>query len=205
MSGVARRTSLTDVEFDAVVAALEAPRIRLSEALPTLPTSPGLYAVHGDAGVWSQLGLGEPPDDRPLYVGKSESSLHSRDVTTHFGDGRTGSSTVRRSFAALLHDELGLRGVPRNREQPERCANYGLVEAHDCALTKWMRSNLELSVWQKDQPVVLEDLETDVLQVLLPPVNVAKVATPWKRRVKSAREVMAAEARSWARERGFEC
>jgi len=76
------------------------------------------------------------PTNRPLYVGKAENSLVARDVKTHFGDGRTGQSTVRRSFAALLHDELGLRGVPRNTAKPGYYANYGLSAPHDAVLTR---------------------------------------------------------------------
>jgi hypothetical protein len=105
-----RLTGLSDPEFESVLDSLAGPRIGLSAALPTLPTAPGLYAVYAGADVWIALGLGEQPDGRPLYVGKSESSLQGRDVDTHFGDGQTGWSTVRRSFAALLHAELGLGG-----------------------------------------------------------------------------------------------
>lgn len=205
MTRRALRSGVMDAELDAVLAALAGPGVGLAEAMPQLPTGPGLYAVHGHAEVWQALSLGLPPDGRPLYVGKSESSLHAREVATHFGDGRTGSSTVRRSFAALLHDSLGLRGVPRNRDRPERCAKYGLVEEHDAALTRWMRERLQLSAWPKDRTVSLEDLETDALQELLPPVNLAKVVTTWKPLVKDARRRMAAEARMWARERGFDC
>ena len=133
-----------------VVRVLMTHRVLLADELPRLPRAPGLYAVHGSAATWTALNLGEPPDDRPLYVGKSESSLHSRDVMTHFGNGRTGSSTVRRSFAALLRQRLDLRGVPRNRAAPERCANYGLTPEHDTLLTQWMRSHLQLAVWPKE-------------------------------------------------------
>jgi hypothetical protein len=83
-----------------------------------VPDRPGLYAIHGDGYTWTELGLGKPPDDRPLYVGKAEDSLVTRDVRTHFGDGRTGQSTVCRSLAALLHDEFGLQGIPRNTAKP---------------------------------------------------------------------------------------
>lgn len=95
----------------------------------------GLYAIFGDPGVWRHLGLGEPPDDRPLYVGKAEDSLASRDLKTHLVSGRTGSSTVRRSFAALLREELDLHAQPRNPSRPERFANYGLRRDGDERLT----------------------------------------------------------------------
>ena len=85
----------------------------LRRAADSVPDRPGLYAIYGDAQTWSELGLGEPPDMHPLYVGKAEASLVTRDLRTHFSDGPTGQSTVRRSFAALLREELSLeaRGV----------------------------------------------------------------------------------------------
>ena len=70
--------------------------------------------------------LNGPPDDRPLHVGKAEDSLLTREIKTHFGDGRTGSSTVRRSFAALLAHTLDLQGLPRNSAKPGYFSNYGL-------------------------------------------------------------------------------
>lgn len=193
-----------DLASDVANALLRA-RVSLDHALPSLPETPGLYAIHGSTAVWAELELETPPDSRPLYVGKSESNLYTRDVVTHFGNGRTGSSTVRRSFAALLHDSLDLRGVPRNPDRPERCANFGLTDEHDRRLTQWMRSRLELAIWERDEPTSLDDLETRVLNRLLPPVNISKVRTPWSQQVRKARRVMAAEARAWARARGFEC
>lgn len=94
----------------------------------TLPDAPGLYAIHGDPKVWEELGLGEPPDFRPLYVGKAEDSLVRRDLRTHFKSGKTGSSTLRRSLAGLLAERLDLHARPRNLETPARFANYGLEE-----------------------------------------------------------------------------
>jgi hypothetical protein len=119
----------------------------IAVAVADIPRRPGLYAIHAPAAVWEELGLGKRPDERPLYVGKAESSLVSRDVDTHFGDGRTGSSTVRRSFAALLRAPLELEGRPRNPSKPERPANYGLSPDHDEKLTGWMRENLTIAVW----------------------------------------------------------
>ncbi|MGH2864053.1 MAG: GIY-YIG nuclease family protein, partial [Solirubrobacteraceae bacterium] len=81
----------------------------------SVPSTPGLYAIHGNSAAWAELGLGVAPDSRPLYVGKAEDSLITRDVKTHFGDGRTGSSTVRRSIAALLASTLDLRAIWERR------------------------------------------------------------------------------------------
>jgi hypothetical protein len=116
--------------------------------------------------------VGRPPDGRPLYVGKAEDSLIARDLRTHFGSGHTGSSTLRRSFAALLAQHLDLHAHPLNTRKPERPANYGLSAAEDERLTLWMQSNLR-------------------------PLNLAGVRTPWRGLVKSARSAMADQAQAW--------
>ena len=171
-----------------------------SDAADRVPDQPGLYALHAGATTWCELGLGEPQDDRPLYIGKAEGSLVSRDLRTHFGDGRTGQSTLRRSFAALLHDTLGFRGIPRNTAKPDHFARYGLSPAHDAALTRWMGERLQLAVWPKpDAPAHgLGEVEVGLLAALQPPLNLQNVFTPWTAQVKAARAVMADEARAWA-------
>jgi hypothetical protein len=57
--------------------ALERPS-PLACAEDRVPGRPGLYAIYGDATTWEELGLGQPSDDRALYVGKAEDSLASR-------------------------------------------------------------------------------------------------------------------------------
>jgi hypothetical protein len=178
--------------------ALTGPRHSLAEASHHVPSEPGLYAIYGSAEVWAELGLDSPPDDRPLYIGKSESSLADRDHVTHFGNGKTGSSTVRRTFAALLHDSLGLRGIPRNPANPERFANYGLSPNHDVALTTWMRARLAIVVWPSPAGIHLASVERALLAHWLPPLNIKDVSTGWTPRVKAARAVLAAEARNSA-------
>jgi hypothetical protein len=174
--------------------------------MESAPARPGLYAVHGSAEVWRELGLGAPPDERPLYVGKSESSLAGRDIGTHFslGSGRrgtsvTGGSTLRRSLAALLHDSRGFRGIPRNPAKPGHYSNYGLTCEQDRELSSWMGERLLLSCWPKppDCREPLHVVERAVVGGLRPPLNLAGVVTPWTPMLKTARRVMAAEARSW--------
>jgi hypothetical protein len=195
--------SLGDVEAYArnALDALAQDRAKsIREAAGAIPPRPGLYAIHGAAESWLELGLGEPPDDRPLYVGKAERSLVARDLTTHFGNGRTGSSTVRRTFAALLRGILGLDAQPRNPARPERFANYGLSAEDDRELTAWMQKHLALAVWPKpeDCSAPLAAIEADVLVAFRPPLNLAGVATPWTARVKAARAVLAKQAQTWA-------
>jgi hypothetical protein len=162
--------------------------------------------VYASATAWRELGLGKPPDERPLYVGKSESSLAGRDIGTHFGfstEGRatsvTGGSTLRRSIAALLHDKYSFRGVPRNPAKPGHFSNYGLTAKQDGELSAWMRDRLFLACWAKpdgcNEP--LSVIEHGIFTRFRPPLNLANVATPWKPVVNAARRAMAAEARNW--------
>ncbi len=186
--------------IDAALRSLDHPRWTIEAAVREVASVPGLYAVHGEAKVWRELGLGDPPDDRPLYVGKAERSLASRDVRTHFATGKTGSSTLRRTLAALLADNLTLRGQPRNPSNPEGFANFGLEPEGDARLTDWMHRNLLLAVWPSSDDVVLDQVETAVLTRLVPPLNLDKVRSPWQTPIEAGRRRLAAEAREWASE-----
>ena len=185
--------------METVLQALRAPRLSLRDAMQALPASPGLYAIYGDESAWSQLHLA-PAADMPLYVGKAEDSLVARDLRTHFGDGRTGSSTVRRSFAALLRDELSLRAIPRNPAMPQHFDRYGLSPSDDAKLTSWMRERLQIAVWVSDGEERLVKVETAVLRRWNPPINIAKVAHEWRGNLQAQRKVMADEARGWRAE-----
>lgn len=177
------------------IAALTEPGLDYVEAERSVPRSPGLYAFRGTDRAWSDLGLERASDNQPLYVGKAERSLNGRDVGTHFASGRTGSSTVRRSIAALLALELGLVAVPRNLEAPGSSANFALDLASDALLTEWMRSRLSIATWVRTAPD-LEDIESSVIRRWRPPLNLAKVGEP-RERLRAARAAMAAQARAW--------
>lgn len=172
----------------------------LREQTAAVPSRPGLYSVYGDE-VWEELGLGDPPDNRPLYIGKAEDSLATRDIKTHFGDGRTGQSTLRRSFAALLAKRLDLSGMPRNPDNPGHFSNYGLSPTDDRKLTNWMKEHLRLAVWPRPSglDVPLVDVERAVLARFQPPLNLKDVDTPWAPMIKAARKALADEARAWER------
>lgn len=186
--------------------ALRAPRLPIDEALGgAVPGQPGLYAIYADPPVWRELGLGDPPDDRPLYVGKAEGSLVSRDLKTHFATGKTGQSSPRRSFAALLADQLGLAAMPRRPADPEpkKWTHYALEEDGDNSLTAWRRANLQLAVWVQSTDLPLATLEGEVMRKWLPPLNLTGVTTSWTAQIRTARSRLAAEAKDWARNRGF--
>lgn len=188
-----------EAEINPILSALRSPKYELRSELPRLPSAPGLYAIYGDALTWKSIGIGEPVDDLPLYVGKAEDSLVRRDISTHFGNGRTGSSTVRRSFAALLRQELDLTGIPRNPSKPGHFSNYGLLPADDAKITQWMRERLQIAVWPSDSSQPLATIEHLVLTRLNPPLNIAGVNHRWKAYVQQQRKVMADQARNWQR------
>ncbi|MFC7811135.1 GIY-YIG nuclease family protein [Streptomyces olivaceus] len=179
----------------ALAALAYGPRYTATEALEMVPNGAGLYAVHGDLLAVGDLAAGAA--DQPLYVGKAERSLLGRDLRTHFATGKTGSSTLRRTLSALLREPLELRAVPRNLARPDGSANYSLESSGDERLTEWMHARLRLSVWVRPDGVVLDEVETAVLNVLRPPLNLAKMGRLGDRRVKATRAAMAEEARAW--------
>jgi hypothetical protein len=179
----------------AVTALVDGRRHPIADAVETVPDLPGLYAIYGDSEARTMLALGGL--DVPLYVGKAERSLASRDVRTHFATGKTGSSTLRRSMAALLRSRLDLQAVPRNLARPDGSANFSLEPHGDRRLTDWMRAHLELAVWVRPGGVVLDQVETAVLNRLAPPLNLAKMGPRGNRRIKAERAVLVAESRAW--------
>jgi len=186
----------------AAIDALTGDRWSIADAVQHVPKLPGLYAIYGDEQAWHDLGLESAPE-QPLYVGKAEESLVSRDLNGHFATNpeskpRTGGSTVRRSFAALLRDALELQAVPRNLTNPERFANFTLADGGDQRLNDWMHARLILAVWPApgDLAMPLSDVETAVIEHFTPPINLDK--NPGKlARLSKARAAMAAEASRW--------
>jgi len=177
-----RTFALVEAELEeltgAALAALVGPGAPVGVA--QVPPAPGLYAVHGDEVTWRELGLGEPPDERPLYVGKAERSLAGRDIRTHFATGKTGSSTLRRTLAGLLAGELRLHGQPRNPDVLGYFSNFGLEATGDERLTTWMLQRLRLAAWPSPPRAPLGAIETSVLGELAPPLNIDKVKTTWR-------------------------
>lgn len=206
MHGFGYRAGMYPSETDPAVDAmgvLAGPGHTISDARDHIPNAPGLYAVHAEPNTWRMLGLDGRVPETLLYVGKSEDDLVTRDLKTHFAIERrdrsmTDSSTVRRSFAALLREPLELRGVPRNKSKPGHFSNYALEEDAEDRLTDWMHEHLTLAVWPKPAGLNLKlgEVEKRVLRRWGPPLNLTVVQAPLQQ-LRSARAVMAAEARTW--------
>jgi hypothetical protein len=201
---------MTSVNCQSVLACLKSGRADFNAAVATFKAIPGLYAFWVEPPVWITLNLGAKRDDRPLYVGKSESSLISRPLCQHFGHIRvagrtprassiTGWSSPRRSLAALLRKHLDLKGIPRDTRKPAYFDRFGLCREQDEQLTTWMREKVRLSVWYWDQHQPLKRIEEELVAAWQPPLNVSR-GSPWFHHLDRERRAMAAEAETWAAE-----
>ncbi|MBV1780834.1 hypothetical protein KRR55_17100 [Paeniglutamicibacter sp. ABSL32-1] len=184
-----------------ILDALSGERWPVDQAKAHVRPVPGLYAIYGDSKAWVDLGF-VPRPGTALYVGKSESSLADRELNTHFAAGRTGkaqtgSSTVRRSFAALLRATLDLHAVPRNMDKPGYFSHYGLTPSGDARLTAWMHKHLTLAVWEQTAQLThpLIEIETAVIRHWIPPINIDKNPQPLQR-LSRERSAMARQAAS---------
>jgi len=180
-------------DISVVLSSVAHPRWPVDNVVANVPSTPGLYAAHADERAREELGLEVPPDDRPLYVGKSELSVLARELGMHLHDGRTGPSTLRRWIAALLRTRLTLRGVPRSPERQDYFDMCGLSDEHDRKLTEWMRARVSPAAWAAPKGTALPDIELEVIASLKLPLNLQGVVTSWTAR-KAARKLMADES-----------
>lgn len=178
--------------IEEAMAALTGPAISAGEAEGVAPHRPGLYAISASAQGLATISF---EGASIIYVGKSERSLASRDLGQHFADGQTGRSTLRRSLAALITDEIVIHPRPRNPLKPADFDRYALDEKSDRLLTIWMREHLRLAFWAAPAGTVLRPIEVAVIQRLLPPLNLTDCVTPYTAAVKASRRLMADRAR----------
>lgn len=179
--------SSLDLLVSDALASLALPGLPITEAATTVPAKPGLYAVHGSASAWIDLHIAGREPGIPLYVGKAQKSLASRDVRVHFGIGAsggstTGHSTLRRSLAALLADQLQLRPVSREKVPPHRFAMFALDEPSDARLNDWMHEHLRLATWvmPAEAEVSIADVESTMIARWVPPLNLKGSPAPWR-------------------------
>ncbi|MET4639587.1 GIY-YIG nuclease family protein [Mycetocola sp. 2940] len=130
-------------------------------------TQTGVYAWYDKEGALVPFYPSDfPPVDRslPLYVGlAAKDSLAGRVVGTHMVSTRR--SGLRRSLAALLHEELDLR--PGVIAHPK--GKFDLMPTRETKLTDWMLDNGLRVTWvTHDAPVLVEKL---IIRNLLSPLN----------------------------------
>lgn len=124
----------TVADAPAALAALRAPLAPLDEAVASLVRAPGLVAWWAVPKVLPVDGPRHRTDDVVLLEVGAATSLRNR--VTRQDLYRTGVSSLRRTLAGLLLDELALR--------PVWAAEVVLPRADEDRLTGWMRAHLRL-------------------------------------------------------------
>lgn len=141
-----------------------------AKSLNGLPAKPGLYAW------WTMKGSipGVPPCPHPteqdldlLYVGispkneRSKGTIRSRVMSQHIGS-YIGSSTLRKTLASLLFENMGWEPVMRGRPL--------LTPSDNHALSRWQHEHLKLTCAVHPKPWLIE---AEVIRILHPPLNLA--------------------------------
>jgi hypothetical protein len=192
--------AMTSELFDEITAALQAEKALLRQALRRVPDAPGMYALYGTAESVRQLGVPSPDPGLPLFVGKAERGSLRTELRDHVTTGRTLSSTVRRSLAALLHERLGLRIAPYAGDSLGGRV-FALVPDSEQRLTDWMDAHLRIATWAKPQGTSLAGVDREVVAAFRPPLVLRGAGRPWLR-LHALRTQLATEARRAAELRG---
>lgn len=156
--------------------------------------NPGIYAV-GLNCIWefslSSTKIKLEPNE-VIYIGKTEKSQISRDIDTHFENGKSGSSTLRRSLGAILKKELKLTPIPRSCTENGngRFTNYKFTSDGEEKLTKWMEANLSLSYCEWNGSIEeLRETEKKIIKLICPILNLQNNAeNKYKTKIKKLRK-----------------
>jgi hypothetical protein len=135
---------------------------------------PGIYSLyfHGSKFPFSSY---QPKPGEIIYIGKTESSQQARDADTHFTSGKTGSSTIRRTFGSFLMTSLKLIPIPRGVADIEqgRLTHFKFDNDSENRLTEWMKMNLGLAFYAYPYSRrEIDELETQLIQKLVPVLNI---------------------------------
>ncbi|WP_131801534.1 GIY-YIG nuclease family protein [Klenkia brasiliensis] len=179
-----------------VLDALRSVPLPVPEVPDAIPKAAGLYAWWGRFGALPGVSGPRHPTApvQLLYVGiapngpTSAATLRSRVVGDHIR-GTTGSSTLRRSLAALLVEQQGWRSRWTTRPV--------LLNRDELALSEWMAATLHVSWAEHQEPW---SVEADVIVELEPPLNQAENRShPMHAVVAAARKRWREEARAAGR------
>ncbi|MEO7309294.1 MAG: GIY-YIG nuclease family protein [Chitinophagaceae bacterium] len=135
---------------------------------------PGLYALMlCENSSLKSFGDGK----RIIYVGKAKGSLKKRDLDTHFKDGKTGSSSLRRSIGAILKKELGALAFSRNGSVKfPNIDNYKFDTETEKKLSQWMNKNLLIGFWEYNSALEekpLRKIEEQLTLILKPTLDLS--------------------------------
>lgn len=159
---------------EAIISSLQATMKSVAQH-QVYPNKPGLYAFSLNNGATlKEFGKA----NQIIYVGKAEDSLKQRDLNTHFKDGRTGNSTLRRSIGAILKAELKAIAFSRNGtfDKPN-IDNYKFNTQAETKLSQWMKDNLQIGYWvyqPESENELLRTIEEQLIIVLKPTLDLDK-------------------------------
>lgn len=132
---------------------------------------PGLYAWFIDATGAQELaaGLGLPLKEGLIYAGQtgagtSGRNLRARLVGNHLM-GNTYGSTFRLSLASILMSHMELRPSGGRR----------MAKEDEPRLSAWMSAHLSVAAYPIPDRATVDRIETDVLVILDPPLNLSKL------------------------------
>lgn len=132
-----------------------------------------------------------------LYVGMTASSLAERNHLTHEA---SGFSSPRRSFGALLKQELDLHAVPRSPgPSASNIRSFSFTAKGERRLTDWMTTHLEYGFAVVENEI--EHVEDELIARQRAPLNLKGWRNPQAAHIKALRGLCrdeAARARSRA-------
>ena len=155
------------------------------------PNKSGVYAIYlKDLPDINGLQAG---NDGLIYIG-STSDLARREFENHFSSQSTGFSTLRRSFGAILKENLRLEAIPRSPGPSEtNVRNYKFLSDGEDRLTDWMKENLEVGICPISSDY--ESIEKKLLLIVRPILNLTGWGNPYRKEIKALRKICADEAR----------
>ncbi|SFB71960.1 GIY-YIG nuclease family protein [Kaistella jeonii] len=161
------------MEVEEIINNLAQGEVKLSE-IKTYSKLPGIYALFF-IGKKFPLENYKIPQNRIIYIGKTESSQQSRDANTHFKSGKTGSSTVRKSVGALLSQTEQITPLIRSVSDiiAERKSHFKFDNESEEKVTKWMVDNLAVSFYEyPESKIEIDFMETQLIKKLKPVLNI---------------------------------
>ncbi len=161
-----------DINSKKIINALRLDLVPFS-GIREFPQEPGVYAI-GFTGYHFPFpgGLKAVNKNDIIYIGKTEKGQRDRHAKTHFNNGKTGSSTLRRSLGAILLDDLELKPIPRSKSEI-RMRDYKFIEESEKQLTAWMVDNLSLSYFIINEGKrIIRKAEIEIIKEISPVLNI---------------------------------
>ncbi|MEO6588065.1 MAG: GIY-YIG nuclease family protein [Pyrinomonadaceae bacterium] len=176
-------------ELDAIVKHLKANLKQFHNSI--FPTIAGIYAIGFSGNGFPLASATHIKKGDIIYVGKAETDLKTRDIKTHFNNGKSGSSTLRRTLGAILREQEKLIPIPRSctENEPSCFTNYKFTSNGEEKLTDWMKQNLSLSYWESQDVENLRKMEPKIIKKLCPIFNIQNNScNRWKSEIKKLRK-----------------